>query len=82
MSMIPDPTAGVQIFSVDFGDEWLRVTFAEERDTTPNVQDTRSRAIRTKLFEEEIADVLDTLRDIVDRAYTEKRNPPERFQKP
>jgi hypothetical protein len=66
--------------SVTFGEEWIEISFTEQRDFSDDVIDLKTRLISPKLFADEVEDILDSLTDLLDRAAIHRRNPVQKFR--
>lgn len=74
---VPDPPE-VVVTSVSFGDDTVEVTYAERREQSEQVGVLRSMLIARELVEDEVEELLDAARAIVDRGWVAIRNPPDR----
>jgi hypothetical protein len=69
------------IQSVIFGENGVEISFAERRDQSLQVALFKNIAIDMEFVKEEVEDVLDTLRDVVDKAHVILRNPPKKVRR-
>lgn len=79
MGLFGEDEIGIQ--SIAFGDRAIEVSYTEPRDQVPQVAMIRTIAIDLSLVEEEVADILDTCRQAVDRALVFVRNPEEKMKR-
>lgn len=71
-----------RILSVNFSEEWVEITFLEQREQSDDVREVRSRAIRPRLFQAQVDELLDSLTELVDDAAVHRRNPVASFRRP
>jgi hypothetical protein len=76
---MPELETGIQVQQVIFGERMVEITYTEPRDQAADgtVLMVRSIAVDMGIFEEDIADLLDTVTQIVDNALVRVRNPQE-----
>lgn len=80
MSNPPNPAIDeLVVTAVQFGDEGIEISYFEKRDQGANVGVFKSMLRSTTGIEEDIADVLRVLHDIVDDGMLSLRNPPDRI---
>ncbi len=77
---IPDGEPDVTITSVNFQRGIINIQYVEARETSDSVSIGRSMVIDTELVEEEVTEVEDLLRDIVDKGLLALRNPPQKVR--
>jgi hypothetical protein len=63
--------------AVQFGGPVLTITYAESKDQTPNVRDTITRDVDVEALGDEYDEFVETVLDLIDKAGTMKRNPPQ-----
>lgn len=73
---------GIQIHGVLFADDYIEISFLEEREVSDDVSDLRRRVIRSHLFPERIGGILDELVELLTEAAVHRRNPTREFRAP
>lgn len=78
---MPQFASQVQIHSVEVNERYLAITFTDSNDVVKGVADTTTRVIATEMFPDDIAEIIDSLQQLVDEAAVVKRNPPDRLSR-
>jgi len=73
---------GIQIHGVLFADDYIEISFLEEREVSDEVSDLRRRIIKSYLFSERIGGILDELVELLTEAAVHRRNPVREFRTP
>lgn len=76
-SLLPE----VVVESVSFSEHALQITYFERADLTEYVTLQRALLIDVQQVKEEVEELQDVLRDLVDKALLLKRNPPKRLKR-
>ena len=71
----------VLIHSITFTDEAVTIVFAEKRDTSRYVAMGKQITFDRSRLDEEVEEVLDSVRDLLDQAQILHRNPPKRIRR-
>jgi len=69
----------IQVTHVSFGGDGLEVGYIEDRDRGENIAMFRTLMVPSTLVEEELAEVLVLLQEIVDRAVNELNKVPDQI---
>lgn len=69
----------VEVQSVAFSDDFVEVSFFEPESNTGPVKEAKTLVIPVALLEEQIADLHDSVSQLIDEALILKRNPPDRL---
>lgn len=72
---------GIAIQSVAFGSGAVEVSYMESHANEGPIGEYRTLVIPVALVEDELAEVLDDIQQLVDRALVLRRNPPERVRR-
>lgn len=75
-------TEDPMILSITILDEGVQITFTEERDQSPHVEMAKTIVIEASKIDnapQDIEDILDASRSLVENALLELRNPPKQF---
>lgn len=75
--LLPD----VMIENVSFSEHALQITYFERTDLTEYVSVQKAMLIDVEHITEEVDELQDLLREIVDKALVLKRNPPKRLKR-
>ena len=81
MLKTPYPESGIRVLSIMFGEQWVEISFIEERDESDDVIDIKQRLISPSLFLSEITDIQDSVTELLDRASLHRRNPTQHYSR-
>lgn len=73
---------GVFIQSIAFGPESVEVTYIERRHADRPITRIDTLVVPAAMVPEELADVTDSIQQLIDRALELDRSPPERIRGP
>lgn len=77
--MVPSPIA---IHAVSFSGRWVEITWGDESDVAPRAMQYRQDMIDPQLVAEQLGEVQELLREMIDIAAIELRRPPGSFTRP
>ncbi len=77
-SLNPDT---VTILQVGFGDRWIEISWHDALDSTARSVQYHQDQIDPTLVPEQLSDVMDSLKEMLETAAIERRDPPKSFTK-
>jgi hypothetical protein len=72
----------VLIEQVSFSEQAIQITYFERKDLTEFVTVQHAMLVDVEQVQDEVDEIQDLLREIVDKALVLKRNPPKRLRRP
>jgi len=73
--------SGVEVQSIAFGSGQIEITYFEPERNDTVVQEIKTIVFPAQLAEEIVADIHDSILQLIDEVLTLRRNPPPRFER-